>query len=140
MSFVPENRLEEALMRADKNPMSKREFHRMLLGSDVIVIGRIEGRGPSPAGTPLMPGEKLQIASKQNEGRRFIPVFSSMTRLSTYLQGKTEGYVMLAGRALLEMTRGATLLLNIGDDSGREISADEIAGLLDSNPIKPTLN
>ena len=140
MSFVPENSLEEALLRADRNPMSKREFHRLLLGSDLIVIGRIEGRGPSPAGAPLLPGEKLQIASAQYEGRRVIPIFSSMTRLSAHLEGRTEGYVLLNGRALFEMTRGATLLLNIGSDLGWELAPEEVFGLLDSNPIKLSLN
>ena len=141
MSFVPENALEEALMRADKNPMSKREFDRMLLGSDVIVIGRIEGRGSSPAGAPLTPGEKLQIASKQKDGRRVIPVFSSMTRLSIYLQGKTESYVLLGGRALLEMTRGATLLLNIGDDSGTGAGGGrDRRSSRSSDPLKLSLN
>ncbi len=140
MSFVPENPLEDALLRAGRNAMSRREFQRLLLGSDLIVIGRVEGRGPSPVGTPLLPGEKLQIASAQYDGRRVIPVFSSMTRLSAHLQGRSEGYVMLNGRALFEMTRGATLLLNIGSDAGLEMAPEDISGLLDSNPTKLSLN
>jgi hypothetical protein len=104
MSFEPENPLEEALMRANKNPMSRREFHRLLLESDLIVIGRIEGREDSPAPMPLMPGEKLQVASFQENGRRYVPVFTSMTRLQAYLE-KTAGYVTLNGRTLLAAPR-----------------------------------
>jgi hypothetical protein len=134
MSFEPENPLEEALMRAHKNPMSRREFHRLLLESDLIVIGRIEGREDSPAPTPLMPGEKLQVASFLENGRRYVPVFTSMTRLQAYLE-RTAGYVTLNGRTLLEATRGNTLLLNLRADFGRELLPEEIDALLDPKTL-----
>jgi hypothetical protein len=134
MSFEPENPLEEALMRANRNPMSRREFHRLLLESDLIVIGRIEGREDSPAPTPLMPGEKLQVASFQENGRRYVPVFTSMTRLQAYLE-KTAGYVTLNGRTLLEATRGATLLINLRAEFGRELTPEEIDALLDPKTL-----
>jgi hypothetical protein len=134
MSFEPENPLEEALMRANRNPMSRREFHRLLIESDLIVIGRIEGREDSPAPTPLMPGEKLQVASFQENGRRYVPVFTSMTRLQAYLE-KTAGYVTLNGRTLLEATRGATLLVNLRAEFGRELTPEEIDALLDPKTL-----
>jgi hypothetical protein len=136
MSFEPENPLEEALMRASRNAMSRREFERLLLESDLIVIGRIEGRDTVPNGSALAPDEKLQIASTERDGKRYIPVFSSMTRLKDYLK-KDAGYVALKGRALFEMTRGSTLLLNLGADFGRELLPEEIGTILGHETAVP---
>ncbi|MBV8979022.1 MAG: SseB family protein [Alphaproteobacteria bacterium] len=134
MSFEPENALEEALLRANKSPMTRREFERQLLGSDVIVIGEIEGRDLSPAGAPLLPGERLKVAFTKRDGRTYVPVFTSRTRLHAYLS-QSRGYVSLPGRALMEMTRGATLLLNLGSDVGKEILPEEIARMLDPGTL-----
>jgi hypothetical protein len=129
MSFAPENPLEEALMRANKSAMARREFHRLLLESELIVIGRVEGRDSVPKDSVLAQGEKLQIASTERDGKRYIPVFSSMARFKDYLK-KDAGYIALKGRALFEMTRGATLLLNLGADFGKELLPDEIETIL----------
>jgi len=134
MSFVPENPLEEAIVRANKSAMTRREFYRLLLESDLVVIGRIEGRDPLSDRATLAPGEKLQIASATHEGRKFVPVFSSMTRLEAHLQ-KTAEYVTLNGRALFEITRGSAFLLNPGSEFGKELSAEEISSLLDPPDI-----
>ena len=136
MSFVPENPFEEALMRANRNAMSRREFERLLLESELVVIGRVEGRDAVPKSSMLAPGEKLQIASMNFEGRRVIPVFSSMTRLQAHLQ-KTADYVSLTGRALFEIARGATFLLNPGSEFGKEIPPEEIAAILNGETAVP---
>ncbi len=117
-------------MRANKSATTRRDFYRLLLESDLVVIGRIEGRTPLSDRATLAAGEKLQIASATHEGRKFVPVFSSMTRLQAHLQKNAE-YVTLNGRALFEITRGAAFLLNPGSEFGKEFSAEEIAALLD---------
>ena len=73
MSADPENPLEEALVRAKKNPMSRREFYSVLLESDLVVVGRIEGREFSDLGGALRPDEKLQLGRVEYKGRAASP-------------------------------------------------------------------
>jgi len=138
MTFVPENPLEEALLQAAKNAMKRREFERQLLAQDVVVIGEIEGRDLSPAGSPLLPGERLKVASVQRDGRTYIPVFTSQTRLKAYLTRKA-GYVSLPGKALMQMTRGSTLLINLGSEVGKEILPQDVERMLDPTAYKLSL-
>jgi hypothetical protein len=130
MSFEPENPLEEALVRANKNAMTRREFKRLILDGDLVVVGRVEGREFSDADGTLRPGEKLKLGLVERNGQRFIPCFTSKARLEAGIAQHT-AYVVLKGRAVFEMTRGVPILLNMGSEAGMEISADEIDGLLD---------
>ena len=129
MTFVPENPLEEAMLLANKSAMKRREFQKLLLESDLIVIGHVEGRAISPEMVSIEPGEKLQIVSTKYNGRSCIPVFSSMTRLNAFLK-KDASYLRLNARTLLEVTRGATLLLNPGSEVGKEFPPEEIESLI----------
>ena len=43
MLFIPENELEKALVRAVKEPQSAPAFYRLLLSSDLLVLGTVEG-------------------------------------------------------------------------------------------------
>jgi hypothetical protein len=132
MSFIPETSLEEAFLRAQKNPMSRREFNRMLLDSDLIVVGRIEGREFSEIGGTMRQGEKLKLGLVEHNGQRWIPCFTSTARLEAGIEQNT-AYVVLNGRALLQMTRGLPVLLNMGSEIGKEFSTEEIDALLDPN-------
>ena len=135
MTFVAENELERALMEAASNMSARPEFYRLLLASNLIVIGKVEGRTPAGQESFVSSGDRVQIASGQHKGNAFIPVFSSLQRLQTYAQRETE-YVALNGRALLEMTRGALLILNPGSEYGKELLPEEIHGLMD--PAAPS--
>ena len=44
MLFIPENELEQALVRAVKEPASAPDFYRLLLESQLLVLGTAEGR------------------------------------------------------------------------------------------------
>jgi hypothetical protein len=132
VSFIPETPLEEAFLRAQKNAMSRREFNRMLLDSDLIVVGRIEGREFSDIGGALRPGEKLKLGLVEHNGQRWIPCFTSTSRLEAGIEQNT-AYVVLSARALFQMTRGLPVLLNMGSEVGKEFSPEEIDALLDPN-------
>jgi hypothetical protein len=136
MSFVPENPLEEALLRAGKNAMTRREFKRLLLDSDLVVVGRVEGREFSQEGGALRPGEKLKLGLVERGGQRCIPCFTSNARLKAGIEQHT-AYVTLKGRALFEMTRGVTVILNMGSELGWEFTPDAIDDLLDRKTIAP---
>ena len=44
MPFISENKLEEALVAAVKNPAAAPDFYRLLLESDLLVLGTVEGQ------------------------------------------------------------------------------------------------
>jgi hypothetical protein len=137
MSFEPENDLERTLMRASKEPAARPEFYRLLLESDLFVIGQVEGRAPGEARHAIASGEKVQImTSKTAKGEPFIPVFSSLSRLRTYIHDEN-GYLALKGRPLFETVPGAMFILNLGSEYGKELLPQEIAGLL--NPVGRTV-
>lgn len=134
MTFVPENDLERALMRAASEPPARVEFYRLLLASDLLIIGRTEHGGNG--NTRVSEGENLQIMSGEQDGKPFLPVFSSLTRLQSYIRDE-QSYVALNGRALFEMTDGAYLILNPGSDYGKELLPEEIKRLLDPEASRP---
>jgi SseB protein N-terminal domain len=132
VSFEPENPLEEALVRSDKNPMARREFRLLFLESDIVVIGRVEGREFSDEDGPLRPGEKLKLGLIEYKGLRCVPCFTSTTRLAAGIEQHT-AYVTLKGRALFQLARGVPVMLNIGSELGKGFSPDEIDEILNLN-------
>ena len=129
MTFVPENDLEYALMRAAKDPAARPEFYRLLLSSDLFIIASVRGLKFSGAATSIEPGEQIEIARGDMNGKPFHPVFSSLKRLEENNRDGAE-WLSFDGRALFEMTKGATFVLNPGSDYGKELLAEEIAWML----------
>jgi hypothetical protein len=126
MTFEPENPMEEALMRAE-SPAARREFYRLLLTSDVLVVGRKAEDG------------RLQIVTSERDGQKYVTVFTSQTRLKNHVQ-KTVNTLTMNGRLLLERTRGVTLLFNLSDEYGGEIKPAEVERILGESPFKIALN
>ena len=115
-----ENRLQDALKRARKSAMARREFLSLLLESEVIVIGQKEG-------------EKIQIASAERDGRLRIPFFTSNAELQAHAKC-TVNTLTMTGRVLMQMTRGANLVADPNSADWNELTAEEIARLLDAGP------
>lgn len=127
MTF-PNNPLETALSLAATEPAARPGFYRVLMESDLFVIGRTDN--PGEGSKTLPPGSTLAIASMQDqEGKPFIPFFSSLEALGLVLNDEA-GFVSMPARDLFEMTRGATLILNPGLDFGKEFFPNEIEALL----------
>jgi hypothetical protein len=116
MPFISENKLEEALVRAVKSPATAPDFYRLLLESDLLVLGTVEGQDGSEKFT-LEPGGQLQLVTGENKGEKFLPIFSSLARL-------------------LDLTRGAPVILNPASEYGRELTPGEVEQLL--NPAAPS--
>lgn len=133
MPFVSENRLEEALVQAVKNPAAVPDFYRLLLESDLLVLGTVEGQEDATSQFSLEPGGQLALVTGERNGERFLPIFSSLTRMQAYVKEESR-YLSVNGRALLDLTRGAPVILNPGSDYGRELTPEQIAQLLDTSP------
>ena len=123
------NPLEAALARAATDPAARPEFYRLLLDSEVLVLGHMDGQQGVKT---VEAGAKLSIATWQKEdGAPMIPFFSSLSALQRAIR-EEQSFLQLPSRALFETTRGANLVLNPSGPHGKEFFAEEIDSLLTS--------
>jgi hypothetical protein len=127
MAFEPENPLEKALQSAITEPMARPEFYRLLLASELFIIGQIAGETP---GEPQADAhDRLMIATVEYKGKPYHPVFSAVSRLKEFVDDDAQ-FMGMAGRQLFMAAKGAQFLLNPGSECGKELTADEIASAL----------
>ena len=135
MTFAPENPLEASLMRAANEPAIRPEFYRLLLETELLVIGRVEDEeGVAIETGNNAAGQRVRIANIPHNGKSYIPVFSSLLRLRAFLRSE-EDYFIMTGRGLFTHLPGSHFMLNPGSDYGKELLPDEIGSLL--NPTVP---
>jgi len=130
MPFVSENQLEEALIRAVKDPQQAPAFYRLLLECDLLVLGTVEGKEKSGEQFTLDPGGKLNLVTGLKDGSHFLPIFSSLRRMQDYVKQESK-FLRVNGRALLELTRGAPVFLNPASEYGKEFSVQQVVQLLE---------
>lgn len=130
MPFISENELERALVQAVKNPHQAPDFYRLLLESDLLVMGTAQGQEDATETFRLTPGGKLNLVPGMKNGSAFLPIFSSLARMQEYVRQDSR-YLRINGRALLDLTRGAPVILNPASEYGKELSPQQIAQLLD---------
>ena len=131
MPFISENELERALVKAVKEPASAPDFYRLLLESDLLVLGTVEGQEDATDQFTLAPGGKVNLVTGQKKGGgTFLPVFSSLSRMQEYVKQESK-YLSVNGRALLDLTRGAPVILNPASEYGKELTSKQVAQLLD---------
>ena len=130
MTDSQENALEVALRLAATEPASRPEFYKTLLEASVYVLGYSDG-GADGSKT-LAAGDKVSIENWQrSDGSPIIPFFSSLDALQRAITQEMR-YMALPARTLLEMTKGAALVLNPKSDYGKEFYPEEIEALLTS--------
>ena len=135
VTFTPSNPLEESLVKAAHDPAHRPQFYRDLLASDIFLIH--QGPPPDRPGTHVAgEGERLIIRPLSLDGKEYLPIFSSLAALQAVLSEQVS-YVALNAAAFFKMTTGADVVLNPGSDYGKELTKDEIAGLLDGSIWKP---
>jgi hypothetical protein len=116
--------LEAALQRAVQDPASRPEFFRLLLDSEVFVCGI-----PNPAEEGQEQSLSLRVWHGA-DGNSRLPFFTRVDFLQQAIHEQNDAVSLPAG-TLFEMTRGASLSLNPGQDYGKQFSPEEIAALLD---------
>lgn len=137
MSFEPQNRLEESLVKATTDPAHRPQFYRDFVESDVFIIQQRQDVPDTDEMTMLKEGTGLEIQSIEYRGKPYIPIFSSLPRLQAVLTEEA-GYLAMNALAFLELTQGADLLLNPGSEYGKELLAQEVALILDGSIGKPS--
>jgi type III secretion system (T3SS) SseB-like protein len=133
MPFIADNELERALVKAVKNPGAAPDFYRLLLESDLLVLGTAQGQEDASQPFSLPAGGKLNLVTGLKDGAQYLPVFSSLARMQDYVKQESR-YLSINGRALLEMTSGAPVILNPSSEFGKEFTAQQVAQLL--NPVQ----
>jgi hypothetical protein len=130
MPFISENELEKALVKAVKNPAAAPDFYRLLLDSDLLVLGTAQGQEDASEKFSLAPGGKLNLVTGLKDGGQYLPVFSSLPRMQEYVNQESK-FLSINGRDLFDMARGAPIILNPASEYGKELSAQQVTQLLD---------
>jgi hypothetical protein len=134
-SFVPENAVEHALVRAVSDPAARRQFEETLLASEVFVMtGEPEAENGRKS---FERGDTVNLVSVAiGPGEEAAAFFSSL-RLLVRFVGHETGYLRIAFRDLLELTRGDKLILNPGSDYGKIFLPGEVERLLVADAAGP---
>jgi hypothetical protein len=123
--FEPENPLERALVRAMQDAAARPEFYRLLMASNLFVVGEVGRPLPPDGPAELQTDDMMKLAFVEREGRKYHPVFSALSRLRSFTPPDKQHFCLL-GRDLFLTTAGAQFVLNPGCDFGKELGPDEI--------------
>ncbi len=134
--FEPENDLEIILMKASGDTSYKVEFYRTLLESDILALinekaTEEEKMFIATENTPI------QYIGKQINGKKCLPIFSSLTRLNNYIGEKKTAYIRINARDFFESIDPAlTVMLNLNSAYGKEFTSAEVKRILDGTIFK----
>ncbi|HEY7979185.1 MAG TPA: enhanced serine sensitivity protein SseB C-terminal domain-containing protein [Rhizomicrobium sp.] len=137
MAFVPQNPLEDALLRAQTEIPARETFYD-LLKSEVLAVPGDCGRAAGDDGfARALPGDALNMPTMRINGRIYHPIFSSIERLKTY---RDTPFFFISGHHLFESKRNAEFLLNPGSDLGKVLTRDEVAYCMDTSATRKALS
>jgi len=125
-----QNPLEKSLMLAANDPASRPDFYKLLLESEIFVLGFSDS--PEDGIKTLVKGSKLSIVNwEKNDGTPVIPFFTSLEALQSTLKEEAR-FVSMPAREFFELTKGSDLYLNPTLDHGKEFFPHEIEALLET--------
>ncbi|MEC0368647.1 enhanced serine sensitivity protein SseB C-terminal domain-containing protein [Paenibacillus chibensis] len=130
MSFEPANTLEEKLAKAVSEPSARPDFYKELRDSEIYAIQG--GTSPVQERTELTAGQSVQLLSVEMNEKRYLPIFSSLTRMQDFIKEPVQ-YLAINAVHFFNLTKGADVLLNPGSSFGKEFSAREIESILDGS-------
>lgn len=123
--------LERALMAAENDPSEADRFYAVFLNSNLFVPTR---NVPEETGRPRRASEDEAFSPLvvEGEGGPFLPVFETQERLASWAERET-GFVRIPAYALVEaIGRDVRLALNVGTESSKAFSAEEMEWLRDA--------
>lgn len=125
-----QNDLETALARAADDPASRPDFYKILLKSEIFLLGF--GDSPGEGLTTFTKGSKLSIVNwEKKDGTPVIPFFTSLKALQSTLKEEAQ-FLSMPARDFFELTKGSDLYLNPTLDYGKEFFPHEIEALLET--------
>lgn len=119
--LIPENELENLLVKVQEKKMGFREFVESFLKADLSV----------PSGSEVMPdGSGMEPLLFEKNGVQMLGVFTSMSRVKLF-KDKTPYCLSMKGRELLaRMPSGYGLVVNPGFDKGFELPPSGLKDIL----------
>lgn len=136
MQFEPENEFESSLVKAATDPSHRPQFYKDLRNTDLFIIQHGERPPESHEVVTLKEGMTIQIQNIEHNGKPYIPVFSSLSRLQRAIKDEV-AYLGVNALELMKFTQGAELLLNPGSDYGKEFTKSEISSIVDGSIFGP---
>ncbi|UHQ21570.1 enhanced serine sensitivity protein SseB C-terminal domain-containing protein [Lysobacter sp. 5GHs7-4] len=125
--------LDTALAQAAADPAARPAFYRLLLDSQIYVIGHT--RTPEASDDPNAGRNKLAVMQWQkDDGTLYLPFFTSLQALQREIDAEV-AVIGVTAREFFQITRGARLVLNPSSQYGREFDPGEIAALLDTGSV-----
>jgi hypothetical protein len=126
--FKPDNDLEALMQGAVKDPGRIPAFYRKLLETEIYIL--------TPE-APMQPGkrrslkyqEKLNIATVEFQGLKWLPAFTSKRRISDYVK-EPEVCLGAVAKNLFEMLPDSNFWLNPLGECQKPMPASEVALLL----------
>lgn len=110
--------LERALRLVAKNELSEQEFFKELLGADIYVLVQDVAQ------------KKNIILVAELDGKRMIPVFSSVEKIKLFVKQKHR-YTKIKGREFFSLIKDTEpVMLNPGDSCSKTFSVKEVAKLI----------
>jgi hypothetical protein len=122
--------LETALAAAAGDEAARPRFYETLLKSQVLIVPA--GETPAIVDGVVPEESSISLGVIELDGVQHVPFYSDESRLEPGTQ-----FLRLAARDLLEMTRGAYLVLNPGSEHGKAFVPEEVASLLDGTIFQP---
>jgi hypothetical protein len=115
MDFEPENELERAMLLAASHEAARPDFFRLLMNSDVLVLGEFvdEGQGG------------LSIDTVTHEGVKYHPIFTSETAMRAFVKNPMPAFA-INGHVLMMSTRGANFVINPGSELNKALMPEEV--------------
>jgi SseB protein C-terminal domain/SseB protein N-terminal domain len=115
----PENQVESVLLRASRQQADGAELLAALAAAELLV---------PVAGPPAADPTRMRLPAFEQEGRRYVPVFTSPAQLA--MSGHGGGHLRLRGRELAAMVdRSTGLAVNVGGDLGLPISPEQVRAM-----------
>jgi SseB protein N-terminal domain len=126
--FKPNNDLEALLQAAVKEPRRIPAFYKKLLESEIYILTPEAPMRPNQRRS-LKYKEKLNIATVDFQGLKWLPAFTSKSRISDYLK-EPEVCLGAAAKNLFEMLPETNFWLNPLGECQKPMPASEVALLL----------
>jgi SseB protein N-terminal domain len=126
--FKPNNDLEALMQAAVKEPRRIPAFYEKLLESEIYILTPEAPMQPNQRRS-MKYKEKLNIATVDFQGLKWLPAFTSKSRISDYLK-EPEVCLGAVAKNLFEMLPDANFWLNPLGECQKPIPASEVALLL----------
>lgn len=136
MTFIPENKLEELLIKvADTRGLNKEyetQFYKEFLSSDIFVLVNKEIGKEDGAKLIADNNTKIDFVARRINGKPCLPIFSSLIRLRAYID-TSRPLIKLNTKDLLEsIDPQLTVMLNLNSEYGKEFTPSEVKRLLEA--------